>query len=268
MSGANMKKLQLTLTVLLTLAIAGPALAQDRIAEAINVAPTPEQAAPVQKGCAANDRACIIEMLGSAASRIERPDWRDQTYRELAKTLAFDGDVDGAISVIDQIQSNDTKAMTIRGIGMAVADRKQPKPENDIVFAKLKDAAAKIPDGATNAIAMTYVAMSQAFSGDNEGAWQTASEMKNEALRHKAYAETAEIQAENGDFYAAMTSIDYITSASFKNKAYNTVSKILADGQLISEATQAALAIGDAYMQAEALQYVLDTQKPRDIPHQ
>lgn len=263
-----MKKLQLTLTIVLTLAIARPVYAQDRVAEALETTPAPEKAAPVQPGCAANDRTCIIEMLSNAAGRIERADWRDQTYRELAKTLAFDGDVDGAIAVIDKISSNDTKAMTIRGIGMAVADRKQPKAENDIVFAKLKEAAAKIADGPSNAIAMTYVAMSQAFAGDNEGAWQTASEMKNEALRHKAYGETAEIQAENGDFYAAMTSIDYITSPSFKNKAYNTVSKILADGQLISEATQAALAISDPYMQAEALQYALDTQKPRDIPHQ
>jgi hypothetical protein len=207
-------------------------------------------------------------MLYVSASKIERKEWRDQTYRELAKTLAFDGDVDAAIEIIDHIDSPDTKAMTIRGIGMAVADAKQPKEFNDVVFEKLKESAAKITDPPSNAIAYTYIAMSQAFAGDDEGAWITASEMKNEALRHKAYAETAEIQAESGNFGAAMRSVDFITSLAFKNKAYNSISKILADGQLISEATTAAQAITDPYMQSEALQYVLDTQKPRDIPHQ
>lgn len=249
-----MKNLTLLLTLAIALAIAGPTFAQD----------TQE----LQPACPPQDRKCIIEMLYRSAAKIERADWRDQTYRELAKTLAFDGDVDAAIEVIEHITSPDTKAMAIRGIGMAVADTKPPKPQNSDVFEKLKVAAGKITDPPSNAIAYTYIAMSQAFAGDNEGAWLTASEMKNEALRHKAYGETAEIQAENGDFIAAMKSIDFITSIAFKNKSYNTVSKILADGQLISEATQAAQAITDPYMESEALQYILDTQKPRDIPHQ
>ena len=69
--------------------------------------------------CAVDDRSCIIKELQSSATGIENASWRDQTYREIAKTLAFEGDIDGAIALITKIETPDTKAMTIRGIGMA-----------------------------------------------------------------------------------------------------------------------------------------------------
>ncbi|MGB4106891.1 MAG: hypothetical protein WBK55_03750 [Alphaproteobacteria bacterium] len=217
--------------------------------------------------CAPKDRACIVDSLREAAGQIETPAWRDQTYRELAKTLAFDGDTDGAIVLIEKIENPDTKAMTIRGIGMAAADNKLGHEEYIAVFQKLRAAADKITHPPSYAIALTYIAMSQAFAGDNEGAWKTASEMENEALRHKAYGETAEIQAEKGDYAAASKSIESITSLAFRNKAYGIVSKILADGGKIDAALKAAEAISNPYKKAEALQYVLDKQKPREIPH-
>ena len=217
--------------------------------------------------CSIEDRPCVINALRDTAGRIDNPAWRDQTYRELAKTLAFDGDTDGAIALIEKIENPDTKAMTIRGIGMAAADNKLSKEQYGDIFQKLRMAADKITDPPSYAIALTYIAMAQAFAGDNEGAWKTASEMTNDALRHKAYGETAEIQAENGDFEAAMKSISLIESPAYRNKSYETVSKILADRKKLDEALKAAEAVTNPYKRAEALQYVLDAQKPRDISH-
>lgn len=224
--------------------------------------------APAQAGeCALNDRPCVIESLREAAGKIETVAWRDQTYRELAKTLAFDGDTDGAIALIEKIETPDTKAMTIRGIGMAAADNNLSKEQYADIFQKLRTAADKITHPPSYAITLTYIAMSQAFAGDNAGAWKTASDMENEALRHKAYGETAEIQAEKGDYAAVTESIKSITSPSYRDKAYGTVSRILADGKRLDEALKAAQSITNAYKRAEALQYVLDAQKPREISH-
>jgi hypothetical protein len=206
-----------------------------------------------------------LQAIKTDAANIENHSWRDQTYRELAKTLAFDGDVEQAISIIDLIQTPDTKAMTIRGIGMAVADNKMSKEQYDDIFKKLGAAAQKITDPPSHAIALTYIAMSQAFAGQNEEAWATAKAMENESLRHKAYGETAEIQAERGDFNSAMKSIGFIEAESYKNKAYATVSKILADGKLYNEALKAANNITNAYEKTSSMQYALDAQKPREV---
>lgn len=236
--------------------------------EPVEAPPQLDSQASAPEPCATHDRSCIIETLYASAGKIERAEWRDQVYRELAKTLAFDGDIESAVIIIEKIQSNDTKAMTIRGIGMTLADSKPPKEKYDAAIELLRGAAEKIKDPPSYAIALTYIAMSQAFAGDNEGAWATAGSMKNDALRHKAYGETAEIQAENGDFNSAMRSIELIQNGPYQNKSLTTVTKILADRQMLGEASQAARAITDPYMQAESLQYILDTQKPRDIPHQ
>lgn len=219
------------------------------------------------QSCKVEDRACVVNMLKSSADKIDNTSWRDQTYREMAKTLAFDGDVDGAIALIENMETPDTKAMTIRGIGMAVADNKLPQAEYSEAFVKLRAAAEKIEHPPSYAIALTYIAMSQAFAGDNDGAWKTASEMENDALRHKAYGETAEIQAEKGDYEAAMKSIALIDSEAFRNKAYAIISKILADGGKLQGALGAAEAITNSYKKAQALQYILDIQNPREVPH-
>lgn len=215
--------------------------------------------------CAIEDRACVLSAIEAEAAKIENTSWRDQTYRELAKTKAFEGDMDGAMAVIDKIETPDTQAMTIRGIGMAVADLKMPPAEYASIFSKLRAKAESIEHPPSYAIALTYIAMSQAFAGDNEGAWKTASEMENDALQHKAYGETAEIQAESGDFKAAMKSIGFIDSLAFRNKAYAIVTKILADQGLFAEALQSAMKIDNAYKKSSAMQYVLDKQKPRDV---
>ncbi len=221
--------------------------------------------ATAAEACAVSDRTCILNAIENESAQIENTSWRDQTYRELAKTKAFEGDMDGALVLIDKIETPDTQAMTIRGIGMAAADLKLPKEQYDSLFARLRVKAESITHPPSYAIALTYIAMAQAFAGDNEGAWKTAAEMENDALRHKAYGETAEIQAEAGDSAAAMKSISFIESAAFRNKAYTIVSKLLAEREKFEGALQAAMNIDNPYKKAKALQYVLDKQKPRDV---
>ena len=215
--------------------------------------------------CGVNDRACVLQVLEAEAAKIEKKAWRDQTYRELAKTRAFEGDLDGALAVLDKIETPDTKALTIRGIGFVAGDLDYTPEQYGPMFEKLRMKAEEIEHKPSYAIALTYIAMGQAFAGDNEGAWKTASEMENDALRHKAYGETAEIQAEAGDYEAAMKSIGFIDSLAFRNKAYAITSKILANREQYKEALAAGMRIENAYKKSQALQYVLDKQKPRDV---
>lgn len=214
--------------------------------------------------CEVANRACMLKELQSSADAIDKDSWKDQAYRELAKTLAFDNDIDGAVAVLNKISNPDTKALTIRGIGMAAADNDLSAEAYGAIWKTLRAEAEKIKHPPSYAIALTYIAMAQAFAGDNAGAWATAASMQNDALRHKAYGETAEIQAEKGDFSAAMKSIEYIDSVAFRNKAYATVSKILADGEELQAAYDAAKKIDNSYKRAAAIQYILDVQKPRE----
>lgn len=218
--------------------------------------------------CALADRTCILKVIETESGKIETVTWRDQTYRELAKTKAFEGDMPGAVALIQKIKTPDTQAMTIRGIGMAVADIKLPPEERIKVFADLRKQAETISHKPSYAIALTYIAMAQAFAGDNEASWATAASMENIALRHKAYGETAEIQAERGDFAAVQKTLGFVDDPAYRSKAYGVITKILADRNFLDDALKAAMAITNPYQKAVALQYVLDKQKPREIPHQ
>ncbi len=217
-----------------------------------------------QSGCSVENRSCVLEMLEKTAGEIDKQAWQDQTWRELAKTYAADGQLDKAVSFISKIKTPDTQAMTIRGIGMAAADNNLKQEEYSALFTKLREQAETIKHPPSYAIALTYIAMAQAFAGDDEGAWATAADMENDALRHKAYGETAEIQAEKGHTAAAMKSISMIDSTAYRNKSYTIVTKILADKKLLAPALAAAEKIDNPYKKAEALQYVLDVQKPRE----
>lgn len=211
--------------------------------------------------CGIDNRGCVLRMLRGYAEKIERDSWRDQTFRELAKSYAADGHIDVAISIIADIGTPDTKAMTIRGIAMELGNLGYTQERLDEEFAKLRSAAEKIKHPPSYAIALTYIAMGQAFAGDNNGAWKTAASMDNDALRYKAYAETAEIQAERGDFDAAMKSIGFIDDEAFRNKAYNIVSELLAERAMFEQSYKAALKITNDYKKAQSIQYMLDRQK-------
>ena len=100
--------------------------------------------------------------------------------------------------------------------------------------------------------------MAQAFAHDDVGATATAKAMKNDALRHKAFGETAEIQAERGDFAAAMQSIAHIDSTSFRNKAYGTVAGIFIKEDRLKDAYEAAQKIDNPVARTQILQDIIN----------
>jgi hypothetical protein len=217
-----------------------------------------------QETCDANDRLCVLSLLEESIKDISEQSWRDRAYREYAKTLAFDGRTDDAIAIITKIKNPDTKAMTIRGIGMAMAENSSPPEIYKPVFKLLLTEAEKIDHPPSYAIALTYISMAQAFAGDDAEALKTARSMENKALRNKAFAENAEIQAERGAYEKAMESVGYIESSSFRNKAYKNVAGIFAKSAKYSSALNTALKIDNPTIRADTIQFILDRQKPRE----
>lgn len=214
--------------------------------------------------CKVDNKACVIADLIYTAKNIDNSAWRDQVYREIVKAMAVNGDFGSAYELLGSIETPDTKAMSIRGIGMAVAAHRYSPEYNEQIFSKLREIAEEIEHLPSYAIALTYIAMSQAFAGDNEGSWKTAKDMENQALRNKAYGESAEIQAEHGDYDSAKKSIGFIDTESYRDKAYQHVSKILGDTGKLEQAYDAALSIGNPYKKALAIQYILDVKDTED----
>ena len=213
--------------------------------------------------CPGSDKTCLLKELDGSATAIGKVEWRDQTRRELAKLLAHNKQPDDAIALIDKIETPDTKAMTIRGIGMAAAQGGIATPD---LFTKLRKEADKISDPPSHAIALTYIAMSQAFAGDNAGAMTTAQGMENAALRNKAHNEAAKIQADRGDFAAAIASIAAIEDPAFRDKAHGIISGIFADHKKYDEAVLSADKITDTYKKSQAILYILAKQiTPKEV---
>ncbi|MGE4312718.1 MAG: tetratricopeptide repeat protein [Pseudobdellovibrionaceae bacterium] len=204
------------------------------------------------------DAKCLSEAVRQAAAQIKEKSWRDAAYRELAKSYASDRYFDKALSLIDKIETPDTKAMTIRGIGMAAADLKLDKAAYDSLFTQLKAKKDTITHLPSHDIAETYIAMSQSFAGLYEEAFKTASAMKNDALQHKAFGEIGEVAAERGDTLQAFKALSQITSHSYRNKSARTISGIFLKAGDIKSAIQAANMVDNAYMRASALQAILD----------
>ncbi len=208
--------------------------------------------------CAAMDRPCLMRQIEILTPQIDKSEWKDQTLRELAKTYSYEGETDKAIALIGKITDNDTKAMTIRGIGMAAASLKWDRRRYESLFTKLAEEAAKITHAPSQGIAYTYISMSQAFAGDDEGARRTAAAMENTALRNKAFGEAAEIEADRGDLKNAMLSLDMIDSAPYKSKQYDIVSRIFLDKAMVEEAYTCASHIDNAYLKAKSIQRILN----------
>lgn len=209
--------------------------------------------------CPASDKTCIMEELLQTSTAINEVPWRDKVLRELAKSYTHEGLENQALSLIDKIQSPDTKALTIRGIGFAAANNKwSDKKRYDSLFKNLTIAAEKIEHKPSHAIAYTYIAMAQSFANDDAGAMATAKSMTDEALRNKAYGESAEIQAERDDLSGALTSIEAINSVSYKNKAYGTVADIFIKKGDLNAAYTCAQKIDNPYAKAQVLQHVVN----------
>lgn len=209
--------------------------------------------------CSAKDKPCIMADLERQIALIEKQSWKDKAYRELAKSYTYEGMESEAIALISKIQTPDTRAMTIRGIGMAAADsRWRNKERYNNLFTTLAAEADKIEHAPSKGIAYTYIAMSQAFAGDDEGAFVTAKGMENDALRNKAFAESAEIQAERGDFQWAMKNIAEIDSEAFANKAYGIIAHIFIKEGKLTRAYEASMMISNAYKRVEVRQAILN----------
>ncbi len=214
----------------------------------------------------AADRACLSRMIEENAARIEEPAWRDQSYRDLAASRTIMGDTAGALALVPRIQNPDTRAMTIRIIGMAAAlYGKYTQDQMKGLFRALTRQADTIKEDGPHGIALTYIAMAQAFAKMDDDATATAASMTNDALRHKAFGETAEIQAERGDLTRASDSIARIESAAFRNKAYATVSGIFAEKGDYASALALANKIENPTRRAQALQKILNRQEEAQV---
>ena len=220
----------------------------------------PALQARAEVACAVEDRACMIKALDDMTASIPEDNWRDQTWREAAKLMAMSGMIDDALAVIPKIKTPDTQAMTIRGIGMAAAELKLPKEKLDDLFARLRVEADKIGHPPSHAIALTYIGMSQAFAGDDVGAMATSASMTNVALRNKAYAETAEIQAERNDLPAVLKSIAAIEDDGYKDKELGIITKIFANRAQYANALEVTNLITNPYQKSQSLLYILTKQ--------
>lgn len=214
---------------------------------------------PAHANCDTADKSCIMQEIYDTSASIENSAWRDKILRELAKSYTAEGKENEALPIIAQIEKPDTKAMTIRGIGMAAADSSwNDIPRYTTLFQNLTKQANAITHPPSQAIAYTYIAMAQAFAGDDKGAFTTAKAMQNDALRNKAFGETAEIQAEQGKLNLALQSIEQISSLAFRNKAYGLIAKIFTKKGMLSEAYTASHKITNSYAKSQALQDIVN----------
>lgn len=210
--------------------------------------------------CAATDAACQLPRLESLIGTITESSWRDQTLRELAKLYAAAGQTDAALAILPRIESHDARALSIRGIGMAIANRSLPPAERDAVFVALRRDADMIGHEGSQGIALTYIAMAQALAGDDAGAFATASDMKNAGLRNKAFAENAEIQAGRDDLKHALESLAAIDDPAFRNKAHGVVARIFAERAQYEHAMSAATKITNPFQRSQAILYIMARQ--------
>jgi hypothetical protein len=221
------------------------------------------QAAP----CAGTDQPCLLDALEQDTAAIPETAWRDQTWRELAKLLARQGQEDRAVAIVDKIMTPDTKAITIRGIGMEAAQyAKLSRQQYDDLFAKLTAAAKKIEEAPSRAIALNYIAESQAMAGDDSGSLKTALALKNAEMRNKALYDSSKAQAAAGRLDAVAASIAAIDQAPFRDKARRTASKIRAEGKDYDGALKLSEQIENPYQKAQAVLYILVRQiSPEEV---
>lgn len=208
--------------------------------------------------CDVNDKLCVMAEIKKNADTIRNKEWREKALRDLAKTYTHEGYEKKAIALIPQIQSPDTKARTIEGIGIAASENRwDDKKRYKKLFENLKKEAEKLEHAPSYASAYSYIAITQAQARDNEGAMETARNMKNDALRDRALSEIAKIQAEHNNGKAAMKSISEIGSEDFRNKAYGTIARIFTRRGKLKQAYTAGQKISDPYARTQILQKII-----------
>ncbi|MBI1326758.1 MAG: hypothetical protein GC136_03850 [Alphaproteobacteria bacterium] len=251
------RRLIATFTILF---LAGPASAETAKAPAAMTA-APATLPPFD--CAVVDNACMAKYMAELAKVIQEKDWHDKVLREAAKFMTAAGMWQESLNLIPQIYNEDTKAMTIRGIGMALADKNLQQPELIAAFEKLMQAATTITTEASNAVAVTYVAMGQAEAGLGDEALKTAALMTNAALRNKAYGEIAETHAKKAHFADIPKALAKIDDLSFKDKYAHRCVEVLTSSHHIEQAVETAKLISDPYKKASALGLVLERSEQK-----
>ncbi|MCB1556845.1 MAG: hypothetical protein KDJ15_05980 [Alphaproteobacteria bacterium] len=216
--------------------------------------------APLPVACEAQDTACLFGLLGEAGAAIAEPVWRDQTYRETAKLLAYDGRAEEALALLPLIGNPDTQAMTLRGIGVALAGTTIPDSDKQALYGRLVAAGAGIVQPESRAIALRYVAKGQALAGFDDSARATIRKIDNLSQSDKAFEEVAEVQAKAERLDQALLSIADIRSPAYRDRAHGAVSKICAGRGLYPQALRAAEKIENPYNRGQALLTILEGQ--------
>jgi len=211
--------------------------------------------------CIYSDTICIMSQTETSIESISEPRWRNHAYRDLAVSHAFNDNIDKAVTLIEKIDNPDTQAMTVRAIGMALAIHKDLDIESyKSMFKKLDDFSKTITHEGARDIAYTYIAMAQAFAGLDDDAMTTTLAMNKPELKYKALGETAEIQAERGNYAEAIKSMNAIKSNSFKNKSLGLVSDIFVKQNKFDLAYKTAIQITNATKKANKLQKIINAQ--------
>lgn len=192
---------------------------------------------------------------------IDEGRWKDQALRELAKSYTLNGAPNKAIKLISYINNADTKALTIRGIGMNYAKISQDISRLDALFEELKSVADTIEHKPSKEIAYTYIGMAQSYANMDKEAVSTALSMQNPALKNKALGEIAEIQAEQNKYKLSFDTLALIEDVSFKNKAYRIISKIYAQNGSYKASYDAAILNLNLTSRAESLQALINAQE-------
>ncbi len=213
--------------------------------------------------CDTATKECLLKTLENTIPDITDQKWKDKSYREYAKILAANDKIDEAIALIEKISGPDTKAMTIRGIGMEASKLNWADNRYTNLFNRLYEEAQKIEHKPSHDIALTYIAMGQAESKQDDAAIQTALIIDNAALQHKALGEIAETQSMRKDHNKALNTLDKISSTAYKNKACRTVSELMANDNAFEAAFEAAQKIDNAYIKAESLLYIANRKNEK-----
>lgn len=214
--------------------------------------------------CANDDPACLIKDLHESIAKIADFHWRDQVLREVAKALTEKGYPELALRIIEQVENQDTKAMTIRGIGVNTAKLSMPDDQKTYIYNQLKVAANNLSDAPSKDIAFRYIAKGQALAGFDAEADKTVDAVKDTSQRDKAYEEIAEVQAAQAKLDNVMETIARIESPSYRDRAYGAASKIFIKNGQIDPALKLAYKIETPYNRAQALLLVMKAETAQD----
>jgi hypothetical protein len=202
--------------------------------------------------------ACAAASLDMLIPQINNARWRDQSFREQAKILIRQGSAAKAIELITQISNEDTQALTIRAIGVAMADLSLDADILNAHFDTLHAQAMAITHTGSQDIALTYIAIAESSAGLFERALTTAQTLKTVSLRNKSYQEIAEILSVKGDVENSFKALQLIDDAAFQNKAYGIVAGLLIKHKQLPAALKAAEHIQDPYIKANTVLNIIN----------